>query len=129
MSGITMDNVHYNVAILFPSLSREFELVNGDAEGKAITGRKIRDILGTSYSYEMNVEPFEDDQLSYDAFFHAISAPVDYHTITLPYGQSTITFEAAILSGKDINTGKYSGQEHWGGLTVKFEPMEPQRKE
>lgn len=127
MNGITLDGVYYNVAVTFGSMKRSFNLKEGSAKGESIMGRKIRDILGTEYTYEMNVEPFPDDILSYDLFYQEISQPVDSHTITLPYNQTTITFDAAIESGSDNYTGNYNNKEHWNGLTIKFSPMEPQR--
>lgn len=117
----------YNVRVSFPSVERSFELVEGQNGGMALSFRTIRDIGGTAYAYTMNVEPDFADPTSYDAFYEAISAPVEYHSITVPYGQTTLTFNARIVSGSDSYRGKASGYERWGGLTVNFIPIKPQR--
>ena len=34
-------------------------------------------------------------------FYEAISAPVDSHSLTVPYAQGTLTFEAYVANGDD----------------------------
>lgn len=127
MTGLTVDNVYYNVAVTFDSMERSFELIEGTNGGTAITGRAIRDILGTSYSYSMNVEPRDGYESDYDDFYYAITAPVDFHNVVVPFGQNLFAFEAKITSGTDTYKGNYGGTEHWGGLKVNFEAMAPYR--
>ena len=126
MQGITVDNVYYNVRVRFGTLQRSFEVAEGQNTGTALTLRMIRDIIGTRYTYQMEVEPAPGALADYDAFYEIISAPVTSHEITVPYGQSTMTFEAAIESGTDTYQGRMGG-ERWGGLTVQFHPITPQR--
>lgn len=126
MSGITIDGTDYDV-IITSEIERDFELKEGRLGGTAQTGREIPDILGTNYTYTMTVEPNKSNFAAYDAFYQAISAPVEYHTITVPYGQSTLTFEARILSGKDRLKRKIGTSRRWGGLKIQFKPIEPQR--
>ena len=63
----------------------------------------------------------------YDAFYEAISAPVSSHSLTLPYGQSTITFDAMVSEGTDLYRGKVANRTRWGGLQVQFTAKKPQR--
>lgn len=126
MTGIKIDGVDYNVRVKFGSLERGFEIAEGQNTGTALTLRMIRDIIGTRYTYQMAVEPAPGDYASYDAFYEAISAPVTSHSVELPYGQTTISFDAAVESGADTYMGKCGG-ERWGGLTVTFHPITPQR--
>lgn len=123
---ITVDGVSYDV-IVVSSIERSFALKQGGQEGTAQTGREILDILGTSYTYSIKVEPNKSNFADYDSFYEAISAPVDYHTIVLPYGQTTITFEAMILSGKDKLKRKAGSNNRWGALSLQVVPIEPQR--
>lgn len=127
MAGITMDGTLYRVRIKYPSLERSFRLLSGENAGSMKTGREDRDLLGTGYTYEMQVEPDPAYYADYDAFYEAISAPVESHTITLPYGQSTMTFQARVDSGKDSSLGKIGGVQRWTGLTVSFAYLYPQR--
>lgn len=122
-----MDGQTYRVRTVFNTRRRKFALISGKNAGEALSHRRIRDLGGTGYSYQLQVEPDPRYPADYDAFFDAISAPVDYHTITMPYGQSTLKFQAAVTSGEDIDGGIVGGVRRWHGLVVNFEYMQPQR--
>lgn len=124
---LNMDGTTYRVRIVYDTLIRSFELLEGVNAGEMLSGRHERDLLGTGYTYQMQVEPDPRYPTDYDAFFDAISAPVDSHTIIMPYGQSTITYEAMVESGQDTYRGIVGGRTKWRGLTVKYRYIEPQR--
>ena len=124
---ITLDSVTYHVAVQFPTISRNFGFIEGQNAGMALSGRTILDTIGTNISYSMDVEPLTGYQNEYDSFYQAISNPSRIHSVTLPYGQSTITFDCYILGGGDTLKGRRGSTWVWGGLTVQFVPIEPQR--
>lgn len=124
---LNMDGTTYRVRIVYDTLVRSFELLEGVNAGEMLSGRHERDLLGTGYIYQMQVEPDPRYPTDYDAFFEAISAPVDSHTIIMPYGQSTITYEAMVESGQDTYRGIVAGRTNWRGLTVQYRYIEPQR--
>ena len=76
----------------------------------------------------MDVEPDPAAPEDYDAFFEVISAPEEAHTVTLPYGQGTLTFRAMVTSGEDKQRDKVAGIARWTGLTVRFTAQKPQRR-
>ena len=124
---LNMDGTTYRVRIVYDTLVRSFELLEGVNAGEMLSGRHERDLLGTGYTYQMQVEPDPLCPTDYDAFVDAISAPVDSHIIIMPYGQSTITYEAMVESGQDTYRGIVSGRTRWRGLTVQYRYIEPQR--
>ena len=124
---LNMDGTTYRVRIVYDTLIRSFELLEGVNAGEMLSGRHERDLLGTGYTYQMQVEPDPRYPTDYDAFFEAISAPVDSHTIIMPYGQTTITYEAMVESGQDTYRGIVGGRTKWRGLTVQYRYIEPQR--
>ena len=124
---LNMDGTTYRVRIVYDTLIRSFELLEGVNAGEMLSGRHERDLLGTGYTYQMQVEPDPRYPTDYDAFFEAISAPVDSHTISMPYGQTTITYEAMVESGQDTYRGIVGGRTKWRGLTVQYRYIEPQR--
>lgn len=126
--GITLDGITYQVRVVYNSMERAFSLEGGVNEEYMLSGRHERDLIGTGYSYRLGVEPDPAHPADYDSFYQAISAPVDSHTITLPYGQSSITFDAEIQSGTDTYHGKIAGVQRWSGLKVSFAPILPQRR-
>lgn len=123
---ITLDGIDYDVRVVYDTLFRNFAIVEGGNSGMALSGKRIADIIGTKYSFSMQVEPNPANPTAYDAFYEAISEPVETHTVKLPYNQSTITFEAYITAGQDGYHG-ILGSKRWRGLVVNFEAVAPQR--
>lgn len=127
MQNVVVDGVEYRVRVVYESLSRSFSIVEGPNGGTAITARTIRDIIGTKYAYEMNIEPDPRYPEDYDAFYDAISAPVESHMVEMPYGNGVMKFEAMIVSGEDTYAGILVNRNAWKGLRVQFKPILPQR--
>ena len=126
MSGITIDGIDYDV-IVTSNIERAFELKQGGIQGTSQNGREIPDILGTNYTFSLSVEPNKANFTAYDAFYQKITEPVDYHTVSVPYGQTSMTFQAMILSGTDKLRRKIGGSRRWGSLKIQLKPIEPQR--
>lgn len=127
-TGITIDGTEYNIRIKYETLKRAFEIKEGPNSGVSIEGTMIRDIIGTKYNYQIDIEPDPADPTDYDAFYELMSEPVASHEVTFPYGQETITFNAAIQSGSDIYYGNIGGSNRWRGLSIVFQAFEPQRR-
>lgn len=85
---ITVDNTTYRVLVEYDTLKRSFELMEGDNSGTAISGRSIRDVLGTTYTYTMTVRTDPEYPSDFDAFYWKISEPVDSHQIEIPCGNN-----------------------------------------
>ena len=125
---VIMDSVTYRLRVRFESLGRSFRVEDGDNAGSMLSGYYQRDVIGTYYDYTMEVEPDPRYPEDYDSFFDAVSAPAASHTITVPYGQGTITYTAMVMSGSDVYRGRVAGVERWGGLRVEFTAQSPQKE-
>lgn len=128
MQDILMDGIRYRVRIVYNTLTRSFELRSGENDGYMLSGRHERDLTGTAYIYEMAVEPDPAHPEDYDAFYHAVTAPVDSHSVTMPYGQETLSFQAEVTGGEDTWRGMLAGKNRWTGLKVRFSPISLQRR-
>ena len=128
MMTIVMDGVTYRLRVRYETLGRNFHLDDGENADYMLSGLYKRDLLGTYYDYSMEIEPDPMYPADYDSFFEAITAPVDSHSLTLPYGQGTITFDAMVTSGSDLYRGQVAGSNRWGGLQVQFTAQKPQRE-
>lgn len=124
---LKMDGTTYRVRIVYDTLVREAELVEGDNADDMLSGRHERDLVGTKYSYQMAVEPDPRYPADYDNFYYAITAPQDSHTITVPFGQTTLTYEAMVDTTKDKFGGVLGNTKQWKGLVVNFRPRNVQR--
>ena len=125
---ITMDGVPYRLRVKLGTLRRSFRIEESERSGMVKSGEAFRDLIGTYYDYAMDVEPDPAAPEDYDAFFETISAPVEAHTITLPYGQETMTYQAMVSAGEDKRRDRVAGVTRWTGLTVTFKAKKPQRR-
>lgn len=125
---IILDGKEYNIGVM--SLERSFEVSDTDASGRTKDWKMHRDVVGTFYNYTISVAVWRGDYDSYKRFYDAISAPVASHTITVPYNDESLTFQAYCTKGKDklFHKNRKNGVQLWNDLSVNFIAMEPQRK-
>lgn len=127
MALFTVDGTSYNVKVPVKGLKRSFDILDGPNAGRMLSGLMTRDIIGTYYNYELQIERNNASLEEYDRLYQALSAPVDYHIVSFPYGQSVLTFQAYVTKGSDNLFRQSFGKNYWAGLTVQFVAMEPQR--
>ena len=121
LDGVTYSTLHVN------KLTRSFAVEDGPNAGRVNTGAMDRDIIGTYYNYHAEIDADAASREEYDAFFWAISAPVDSHTLVVPFAQSTLTFQAYVTQGQDELTFMEDAANRWGDLSFNFIAMAPQR--
>jgi hypothetical protein len=122
-----IDGVSYNVLVPSGGLKRSAKVLDGDNVGRMQSGRMKRDIIGTYYNYSMQIDTRGLNAAQYDALYQVLTAPVDYHTVVVPYGQSTLTYEAYVSNVDDEVILMQDGRNLWGNLSVDFIAMEPDR--
>lgn len=127
MAGIIMDGKTYRVRIIYPSVEENARLVEGPNAGDMLSGRRERDLVGTYYDHTLSVEPDPSHPQDYDQFYQDITAPVPSHSITMPHGQGTVTYDAMVSSARHVANGVIAGVRRWKGLQVSFEGIRPAR--
>ncbi|MEG2420344.1 MAG: hypothetical protein RSB55_02260, partial [Oscillospiraceae bacterium] len=127
MALFLIDGRKFDVGI--ESLERSAEIREGSASGVALSGRRIRDIKGVYYDYSLTISTDGLSPAEYDALYETITAPVESHTVSVPYGQSTLVYEAYITGAFDtLESSAENGENLWGGLAFTFTAMEPKRR-
>lgn len=126
MNVITIDGRKFNVAV--DKLTRKASVLDGKNAGRVLSGRMDRDIIGTYYNYELSFGTSMLSPVDYDALYELLTAPVDYHTITVPYGQGTKTFQAYVANASDTLSLMTDKMNLWGDLAIAFVAMEPERR-
>lgn len=124
----TVDGVSYNVLVPIGGLKRSFEIKEGPGSLTYIDGEYDRDVVGTYYNYEVQIDKRNSSPEDYDALYEAISAPVKSHTVSFPYGQGILTFDAYVTGGNDGFEKKLAGKQYWGGLSITFYAKKPKRE-
>lgn len=126
MDVFLLDGKTYNVNVM--ELKRKFAVTDTKNSGRTMDYSMHRDIIGTFYNYTMKIQRMGNDIESYDAFYEAITAPINVsHEMTFPYGQETLTFQAYVTQGEDSLQIR-KGRNRWEGLSLTFTAMEPQRR-
>lgn len=125
MSVVTIDSQTFAVGV--SKISRSAEIPDGPNSGTAKDYSWIRDVVGTLYSYTLTFDVANGlSPAAYDTLYYLLSAPVEFHTLTVPFGQSTITFSAGITKVTD-NVILMDEGNIWGNLSITFKPQSPQR--
>jgi len=128
-SVFSIDGVEYPGVFVKSPIHRSFNVLDGENAGRTMDGKMQRDIIGTYYTYRLEFDASLSDPDEYDALFDALSEPVDSHTITVPFGQSSLTFEAYVSNGDDDLSRIYRNESRkWDNLAVNFIAMDPQRR-
>lgn len=124
---ITVDGKSYTV--LVTSLSRRGSVKESKLSGDVKSGARFRDIIGTYYSYEMKIGTDRLSATDYDALYEVLSAPVESHKVSLPYGRSgTISFDAYVQTVDDELKSDTANGRVWEKLKVTFYAKAPQRR-
>lgn len=127
MAVFTIDGVSYP-GILVLGLTRKFSVLDGDNAGRVRTGTMVRDIIGTYYNYTLELDTTEASLAEYDSLYEVLSAPEDSHSITVPYGQTTLSCEAYVTNGEDSLISMENGRNKWSGLAINFIAISPERR-
>lgn len=124
---ITMDGKQFaNIHVV--SLKRSFQVLDGENAGRVMTGEMDRDVIGTFYNYACEIDASAASREEYDEFWEIISAPVNSHALSVPYGQTMMDFEAYVTNGSDNLLAMYEDIAEWGELSFNFIAMAPQRR-
>ncbi len=125
-----MDGIEYDVdvGIKIDDMERSFEKLSTDKSGRVQSGKMYINLIGVFFNYKMTVRRGINCTLEdYEKFFNALSAPVPFNVITVPFGQEALTFEAYITKGSQKLIRSVKDEHYWGPLTLSFVSRSPQR--
>lgn len=122
---ITIDGNSFEIGII--KITRKAQL-SSSSLGVTMDLRKHYDVKGTYYDYEVEFYTKNMNLADYDTLYDLLTDPQESHTVTLPYGQSTITFEAYVKVANDSILNRTKTRIKWGGFKVTFEALTPQKE-
>lgn len=122
---ITIDNNSYDVGIIKITRKATQDI---DKLGTTMDLRKHYDIKGTYYDYEVELATYKMQLAEYDSLYEILTTPQESHIVTLPYGQSTLTFEARVSVASDSLIKSFTAFKKWSSLKVTFEALTPQKE-
>lgn len=122
---VTIDDTSFDVGVEY--IKRKARIEDGPNAGNSKRGDWIRDVYGTFYDYILAFDTSAGlTRADYDTLYNVITAPVEFHTLVVPYGQSTLSFEAGITGAED-NVILMDNGTVWGNLSITFRAKSPQR--
>lgn len=121
---IKIDGETFNVGIVKVTRKANLDRVS---HGTTLDGTIHYDPLGTYFDYDVTIDTKMINIAEYDRLYEVITTPVEYHIVTMPYGQETITFKAMIKTSNDSIIANYRNFRKWTGLKISFEALEPQK--
>ena len=122
---VTIDGTPFDVGVEY--IKRKARIPDGPNAGEAKRGDWIRDVYGTFYDYILSFDTSAGlSRTDYDTLYSILTAPVEFHTLVVPYGQSTLTFYAGITGAED-NVILMDDGTVWGNLSITFRAKAPQR--
>lgn len=122
---ITIDNTTFEVGIVKITRKASQKLEN---IGITMDLRKHYDVRGTYYDYEVELATQRMNVNDYDSLYEILTNPQESHTVTMPYGQSMLTFEARASVASDALIKSFNRFKKWGTLKVTFEALTPQKE-
>ena len=122
---VTIDGTSFDVGVAY--IKRKARIEDGPNAGESKRGDWIRDVYGTFYDYILAFDTAARlSKEDYDTLYNVLTSPVEFHTLVVPYGQSTLTFYAGITGAED-NVILMDDGTVWGNLSITFRAKAPQR--
>ena len=122
---VTIDGASFDVGVEY--IKRQARIEDGPNAGNSKRGDWIRDVYGTYYDYILAFDSSAGmTRADYETLYSILTAPVEFHTLVVPYGQSTLSFTAGITGAED-NVILMDDGTVWGNLSITFRAKSPQR--
>lgn len=109
-------------------IGRAFEVKEDANAGQAITGRRIRSIVGTYLSHSFSVYRDPKNVTAFDNFWNFLVQHSTDESVTLNAadGQTTVSYEAVYTAAKQDLEWRNHNTNLWGRIDITFTSIEPQ---
>ena len=130
MNYIKLNGVEFDADVAISTYNRNFNVLDGPNAGRVLTGRMIRDVIGTYLGHKITVFRRGDDYAGLDEFWeylyqHSIDDSV---LLEAADGQKTISYQAYYTSASQDIEKVEKGVNFWGEIEVNFIPIDAQLK-
>lgn len=110
----TIDGITYNV---FCDIERQVEIKGSDLSGMLLNKQNYKDVLGSYIQYTISMAIPVTEMAAYAELYEKLTDPVATHQITMPYNNTTITFDGTIetVSDRYFNKSNDISKGVWRG--------------
>ena len=125
MSYIKLNGIEFDTEVAISSYNRSFNVLDGENAGRVMTGRMVRDIIGTYIGHKLTVFRRGDHYKGLDDFWAYLVAHSTDDSVMLEAadGQTTISYEAYYTSASQGLEKVEDRVNYWGEIEVNFVPM------
>lgn len=128
MSYIKLNGTEFDAEVAISSYNRNFNVLDGENAGRVMTGRMVRDIIGTYIGHKIKVFRRDDNYEGLDRFWdylveHSVD---DFVMLEAADGQNTIAYEAYYTAASQDIEKVENGINYWGEIEINFIPMSAQ---
>lgn len=120
---IQIDGVTYAVPVV--SLTRKAEFLDQYAE-RTESGDLQRGLIGVFFNYQLKLGVGADLD-TYNAFWEKATEAEEFHTVTVPYGNGTFTFQAYFSNVQDELLLYTANGNYYKGMSINFIAKSPAR--
>lgn len=121
LMNMTIDGDTFDVGIIKVTRKPRKETLT---LGTTLDGTIHRAGVGTYFDYEVEIATKRCNVDEYDRLYEVLTDPVAEHSVTLPYGQETITIKADIDISDDSVISDYNTFRRWSSLKITFQSLE-----
>ena len=128
MSYIKLNGIEFDADVSISAYNRSFNVLDGENAGRVLTGRMVRDIIGTYIGHKIKVFRRGNNYKGLDGFWDYLIAHSVDDSVMLEAadGQTTISYEAYYTSGTQDIQKVENGVNYWGEIEINFIPMDAQ---
>lgn len=126
MSYLKINGREFDLDVSIGEYNETLNVLDGPNAGRVMTGRMVRDVIGTYIGHNITVRSKGMDHTGLDEYWEFIKqhSVDDYVTLEAADGQTTIEYEAYYTSAsRKLNT-VLDGVNYWGEVAVNFIPMD-----
>lgn len=130
MSYIKLNGITFDANVAIAQYNRYFNVLDGDNAGRVMTGRMVRDVIGTYLGHKVTVFRRGDNYKGLDDFWNYLYAHSVDDSVMLEAadGQTAISYEAYYTSASQDIEKVEDGINYWGEIKINFIPMDAQVK-
>lgn len=119
----------FDVTVAISDIEETFNVLDGENAGRVMTGRMVRDIIGTYIGHKVTFFNGKHDR-DFDALWDYLVAHSVDDSVQLEAadGQKSISYEAYYTSGTRKLKNAADGVNIWDEIEINFVPMDAQVK-
>lgn len=128
MNYIKINGVLFDVNVAISAYSRNFNVLDGENAGRTLSGRMVRDVIGTYIGHNVTVFRKGNNYQGLDAFWDYLIQHSTDDSVLLEAadGQKTISYQAYYTSGTQDIEKVENGINYWDEVQVNFIPIDAQ---